>query len=297
MSNNIKVNVTISPGPKTDKDHIKTIKSSIEDIINIITSAICEKDKSQKYIDYEDIEQLIKNKYPEYLKLCVKASTDSDGKCESGTDIFDRDNLIKIVDSIQNNSLYIKMCKFKKNALFQNISVPLETISYYANILPLYLYKSKNYPLIINNMYSNPLYSHNYGLCGGNDNNDKISGKYNLGNKICLNGTLESIKYIDFDEFIRQYNDFNLYNSVENTNLRICKLNNDDIKCELFNFDKNNKQILEDIKMAYYGIERLNKLDNLEIALIYTEFLLKYLKYFILPLNTLQISEKINNLL
>jgi hypothetical protein len=284
----------ILEGSFKDKPEILKNKNIIEDIINIITNYICTRSKENRHIDIDLVIQEIKNKHPDYLQLCSE-SPNPDKSCKSEDEtVFNRKRIKEIIDNIEGNTLYRRMCKFKYNVLNGLVSVPLSSVLYSLNYYPVNYYTFPS-PYITSKTLMNIRNEQlNKMLVGGS------KGEYGLGTNT-INGQVKSNKFVDFDEFIMQYEDH--YSDKNVINVKSCTYSKQSgMKCiekkipiQNSESDSESKHNIKEIDVAYKALKRLNRINKLDVALDEIEVLLDYLKYFTVPFKTLKKAEKINN--
>jgi hypothetical protein len=260
-------------GDFKNSDELKNNKGIIEDILNVITNAMCENDKNDKMNLIHTIRETIRSRYPDYYKICTKTPIAGIGQpCDNGTILFTDERIGKIIEQINNDNLYRRMCKFKYSVLNDKVN---------ANILRKVLYATRYVPFQ-NFMFPSTYPIVNYGFFGGNSNNINPKGLYGLGCRI-VNGEYQSNKFVDFDEFVKQYENYHTPHNNYSDNSTYS---------EDANIENSGKNI--DIDIAYKMIKRLDKIKKIEDALDDLEILLNYIKYFVLPLKTLEKSELIH---
>lgn len=304
MSNINKLSVGVNLiGSYATSDEMKKNKSVIEDIINTITDFMCESDKSLSGPSTVlSIKNIISNRFPNYDKLCIQLKPD--GSCDGI--LFTDAKISDIMDKIQNNSEYRRICKFKYkvfNGIIANTNYrTLKKILYPLNYYPVQNF-SFPYPYL-------PIIH----LNGGSKTLNVAKGQYNLG-ELDIDGEKIPIKFADFDSFIEQYED---YHTVQNNVMYVksCKNINGKVNCKskIYKLNQNNDsdseselesesekmnvlthgkdtnldnayKALFNIKSANNAIELLNEIDKL----------LDYIKYYTLPIKTLKIAEQTNS--
>lgn len=271
MSISVEVNLL---GDFANSSELKNNKGKIEDILNIVSIAMCENDKNNKMNLVHTIKETIKSRYSDYEKICTKTPVAGVGKnCDVGTVLFTDERIGKIIQAINNDNLYRRMCKFKYSVLNDNVNAEiLRKVLYATRYVPIQNFIfPKSYPMV------------RYGFSGGDYNSFNTKGLYGLGCRI-VSGKYQSNKFIDFDEFIKQYeNYYTPHNQHFNETL------NQSEDANIINRGKN-----MDLDIAYKMIKRLDKIQNMEEILDDLDLLLNYIKYFVLPLKTFEKSELIN---
>lgn len=289
-------------GEFANSDEIKKNKSLIENILNIITSFICDKDKNDRLILIDAIKDEIKKHNHDIDKICTKTPK-HDGTCEEI--VFTDKRILDLIQKIKNNTEYRRICKFKYRSLNGNID---------RQLLNRVIYSLKYYPY---NYFTFPYGNFNLlnlkdpdGLYGGNNENNL--GKYGLGTHT-IKGVRESIKFVDFDEFTEQYEQ---YYTVQNNVMQVtsCVLQNGKMDCTLKTYklknrnnadNVNNMSDSEEINVlthgkqtklddAYLAINEISKIKKLDDIFDQIEKMLDVIKYYVLPLKTLKKSEQIN---
>jgi hypothetical protein len=279
---------------------IQKNKSLIEDIINTITTEICNSDKKNDMVPLiSTIKSIIQQKFPNYDKICTK-SPKLDGSCDEM--VFTDQRINDIINKIRNNTEYRRICKFKYNVINNIIT---------NSLIPKVLSQINYYPIQYFS-FPQPFISYHNGypiIIGGG--NKKNNGKYGLGT-IKIGGKDESIKFVDFDDFIGQYEK---YYTVQNKMfVKTCESINGKTKCTSKIYDLNKPSNYDDdvesnsesedvnvltrgknekLDEAYKNIFDL-KMKNINDLLDRLENLIDYIKYYVLPLNTLEKSEKAN---
>lgn len=294
-------------GPNTDKAHLQNHVKDIEDIINIITTFMCENDKQNKLFNEQSIIDKIKEKYPQFQTICIKPEI----PCSEPNKVFNDTRLKEIINQVQKDDLYRRMCKFKRQVILGNYinRVPISDVIYSGNLMPLKLTNMFGYPFWYNVVRSANLVDNNsYDIIGGGKRNAKYLNPYGLGRKVNLLNESESTKYIDFAEFEHQYEDYHKLNHINETiNVKVCKIDsNNRMNCinKKINFDdvvekdEHNVKVKghnKELELAYKALQRLKRIHSLEHALDEIEIILTFIKYYTLPLKTIEKAEKINS--
>ena len=287
-------------GDFASSDEIKNNKSIIENIINLITSTICDAEKKDDIIPLiSTIKNTIQSKFPDYNKLCVETPDPDPTKgCPANKILFTDKRILDIIEKIRNNTEYRRICKFKYSALNGYIE---------KEILRKVLYSLNRYPI---QYYNFPYAYMAMPFSGGRQIEN---GNYGLGT-LNIDGKSNSIGFVDFDSFVDQYEK---YHTPQNNKLHIksCESINGKIKCTAKTYKLNNEKLdskleldseseSEDYNVITNGKNK--KLDKAYKALfnfLITDVnglldkideLLDHIKYYVLPLKTLEKAEKVN---
>lgn len=297
--------VNFSYGSDATKAHMKQYVTQIEDIINIITTFMCDKDKSDNSYTNNEIIAEIKKKYSTFETFCVENKT----PCPAGSEVFSDKRLKEIIDKIQNDNLYRRMCKFKKSVILGNINVPVANVIYSAKSIPLQLSWMYGYPFWYNAVKKSLDFPEKV-IAGGGPNDSE--NPYQLGRKTNLLNQSVPNKYVDFEEFEHQYEDYHKLNNLiggngHTINVKMCKMDsNHKMKCTSNTFhleDKSEEYNIEtkghnrELEQAYNALQRFKKIQSLEHALDEIDILLSLIKYYTLPLKSIECAEKINRTL
>lgn len=171
--------------------HLDSIKSKIEDIINIIAKELC----LNRYLNVELIENKIKEKYPDYLKLCTIASTQADNLCNTAEQIiFNRNRMLNIIEQMHKNRDFVRMCRFKYGVISRSpeyLNIPLHNVIY--NLNGYNILSSTTIPILAPSYFT--LNPYNVFMFGGNKTKDGEMGKIVESNQI------SSVKFVDFYKF------------------------------------------------------------------------------------------------
>ena len=300
MSNSNKLSVGVNLiGSYATSDEIKKNISTIENIINTISETMCNSDKSLSGPSTVlSIKNIIKDKFPNYDKLCTK-QPNSDGSCNDI--LFTDAKISEIMDKIQNNSDYRRICKFKysvlngiiEDATYQTLKKIIQPLNYYPLQQFSFPYPYPYMPIIH--------------LNGGFKNLNVSNGKYGLG-EININNDKIPIKFADFDSFIKQYQDYyTLKNNV--MYVKSCETINGITKCTSKTYNNSNTDSdsdSEDLNVvthgrnkkldeAYKALLNIKQINNVYELLDEIDKLLDHIKYYTLPLKTLEIAENTNS--
>lgn len=236
--------------------HIDSIKANVENIVNMIAKELC----ISVDINIDKLEDKIKEKYPDYKKLCSVA-----GICNDDQIIFNRNRIKYIIEQLQKDRDFVRLCRFKYRVVhniyndvnLQNVIYGIDN-NYNIKMIPQtnIFYQM---PFIMPSYYSYDPAKIYFGLFGGD-----LGEKYDetiIGKMLDID-TIKDIKLIDFSAFQKEYED------------RL----------------KKGEYISQDIIKVYQLISRLNKCldDNYTIIDIIDEMelLFKYYKLLVVPYKT-----------
>jgi hypothetical protein len=171
MSLNINANIKFKND--SEKKYVnKNFRSKVANIINIITTELC----NNQNADIDAIKLKIKNKYNNYKKFCKNK------ECKNDSDIiFNDDRINSLIDQLNNNNDFKKKCRIKKKLVF--------------NYIPSYPYVL---PFVIPSFFIQN--GGSYNVVEANDYSDNGFAKI-----VNEDGTTLTCRYVDFDEFEREY--------------------------------------------------------------------------------------------
>jgi hypothetical protein len=224
MSLNINANIKFKND--SERNYVNNnLKNKVSDIINIITTELC--NNSNANIDA--IKSKIKNKYNNYKKFCKNKD------CNDTSDIiFNDDRIEDLIKQLDNNDDFKRKCRIKKRLVF--------------NYIPSYPYVL---PFVIPSFFIQR--GGSYSVV---ESNDSDNGFAKIINK---DGTTLTCRYVDFDEFEREY---------------------ETVK------DKSN--LSNEIRNAYNAIKELDReLPTWNEAKKVINLVLKFINYYTLPQKTL----------
>ena len=238
--------------------------------------------------------------------------------------IFNPDRIKTLVEQIQQDNLFINSCKFKKRVVLDSDiigRVRLSDIGYWPRL--------SRYYRVRNNRDRGSVARGTFSLRGNSgggliedilSNGDKKSKELilsdnadGLGIYVDSNNKVKPIKYIDFDDFIDGYEEYHQKNNVGNINIKVCKLNNNSHKMECKSLNKkidnadfhddsnsdseyniNTHGINEEYEDAYKILQIFRASKTITDVLDNLDSMLQYLKYYVLPIKTLEKAKKIH---
>ena len=287
---NIKIKITPNiNNPKiTDPTWFKnTNLKNIETVINIIASKLC-KDKSSTF-NIDDIKKEITKEFKDasnnpltFEQICLSQPL-TGPNCNNGEILFTDDFIGKVAKKINENSKFRRICKFKKNVVYGRIDIDPWYIGPWGR-----LYVDGGYDVVRHRGL--PLFRHRglpFALPGGgscdtvpNSYNKQVinhfieDDRYVLGHYMDENKNMNPITYINFNEFLKNYEDYHKPNMDMDTE----------------EYSVNTNGINKKLEDAYYLTKILSESKNINDKLNELELLLDFLEFFIVPLKTLEKS-------
>jgi len=227
--------------------------------------------------------------------------------------IFNQERIKYIVDAITNDTLFQNNCKFKKSVVNGQTSTKLEYIGSWPR------FARYNLGRINNNVIALPISIHTVPglhsvsgggvieniLMNGDDESKELLRNRDSHNKLGVyvdkNQRVRPIKYLDFDDFENDYDDYHLNNNIGKVNVKVCKINfkSNKIDCNTYNdsdseeYNVNTHGLNKEYENAFKILKIFRNSESVDEVVDNLEYLLYYLKYYVLPIKTFEKAKKI----